>query len=72
MILFIFIQLIERFLVLQKVAHDRFAQQVLKNGGQESFGEQSKSPLLCTFIDDVRTSLKALTDYSVFNIVASW
>ena len=26
----------------------------------------------CTFIDDVRTSLKALTDYSVFNIVASW
>ena len=29
-------------------------------------------PTWCTFIDDVRTSLKVLTDYSVFNIVASW
>lgn len=27
-----------------------------------------KSTLLCAFIDDVRTSLRALTDYSVFNI----
>lgn len=74
----LFIQAEKPLLILQEAASEiNGLNQMLepaKNGINKRQIKEAyaKSTLLCTLVDQVRTSIKALTDYSVFNIVASW